>query len=251
MAAADPNQPPGNLWKVSVQRYLLVPIFIVVLSACEPCDERIEEALFSYEWATKSQAEKRLGTLRSIVASCPIPESGVPNRFAGNTHPAEIYFVVGEFEKAAEALKSEQVEMTERQEFDLVSYAANHKNPEVLDLVLASGVDPTISEPDSGVTTIMHASQSAFSPVERMKRLASLGVNPLAVGRDGFSALDFAIAEGEEEAVEQVLNWVEAGLPESEQLILFSIDVAERSYNQTRAQQLRDWLATRTATISE
>ena len=228
----------------------MISSFVVFFCGCKPCDERLEQALFDHEWASERQTERQRDALRSIVASCSIPEGGVPNRFSGNTHPAKIFFIVDEFEKAAEALRAEKVALTSRQAFELVSFAANHENSEVLNIVIASGIDPTIPEPESGITTIMYTSQTEHSPVERMTRLASLGVDPLAVSRDGFSALDFAIAGGKEEAVEQVLSWIEAALPESEKIILFSIDIAERTGDESRAQYLRDWLEVRTAVDS-
>ena len=229
-----------------MRRVLLASIIAVTLCACAPCDERLEQALFDFVWATKSQLDERRSTLKSIVDSCPVPDSGVSNRFDGNTHPAQIFFIVGEYRKAADVLESEHVELTEMQQFDLVSFAAYHQDPEVLDLVLASGVDPTISEPSTGATTIMHASQSSFSPVERMTLLRSLGVNPLAVSDAGFSALDYAIADGEEAAVQLVLKWIDASLPDSKRLVLSSIEVAAKTGDDSRAQQLQTWLTERT-----
>ena len=228
----------------------MISSLVVFLCACKPCDERLEQALFDYEWASESRTKRQRDALRSIVASCPIPEDGVPNRFSGKTHPAKVFLIVDEFEKAADALRTKKVSLTNWQAFELVSFAVHHENSEVLDMVITSGIDPTIPEPGSGITTIMHATQSVHSPIERMTRLASLGVDPLAISRDGFSALDFAIAGGKEEAVEQVLSWIDAALPATEKIVLFSIDIAERTGDDSRARYLRDWLAARTAADS-
>ena len=126
-----------------------------------------------------------------------------------------------------------------------MAYAATHNDPEVLEIVLTAGLDPTMRQSESGFTVLMHASQSKTDATARMRRLANLGVDPLAVSGDGFSALDFAIAVNNRDAIEQMLVWIEAALPESIHLVTMSISIAER-VDELDPEELRSWLAAKT-----
>ena len=217
--------------------------FIVLLSlvgCSEYCEDRLSSLVILAQHAEASKSEKYMGALRRTLYVCPIPKTGVKQPLGGSIHAAQVYFILGDTEAAAEALESGAYTMSGEQEFYLMSHAVVHENSDYFRVVLDAGLNPNASLSGTGVTVFMNAAHAGSNSDTRMQQLIDHGANPFTISDDGFSALDSAVFAESDMAVEFMLRLIEQSYPARMELVDNAIDIADR-VDESRAVSLRDW----------
>ncbi len=200
------------------------------------------------KYSDSPKDQEYLASLERSLMFCKIPANGISQPPGVPVHAAFVFFLIGDHDSAAAALSSTDYSITDEQRFALLSYAAINSDAQVLKIVLDAGIDPKLRQPQIGVTALMEAAHLDSGAADRMRRFAELGVDPLAESVAGFSALDFAVAAENDEAVELVLSWIDGSGPESFGLVRRSITVAH-TVDENRAAELEAWLAQREAAV--
>jgi hypothetical protein len=137
--------------------------------------------------------------------------------------------------------------MSDLQSYGLWEFAVLTDNLDAAKLLIDVGVNPDIRHPAVNTTVLMIATWSKSFAVAKMQLLVDAGVDPLALTEsDGMSALDFAMAEGNLDAITKMLEWIDAAGPESYDLVRRAIDGGEQEGDEY-VDVLRGWLSEREA----